>query len=133
MTTLRDLMNRARRQMDAARAPYADRPTALYAAGSVGDQLRAVVRPQAPQSNDPAIRARDVEPPPPREREFEVPVMPTDLVEDRPQRAVGPVTRHQAGQRDLMRAMLHSPAALRRAIVVNEILRPPVGLRDDHK
>jgi hypothetical protein len=124
MTTLRDLMGRARRHMDAARAPYADRPTSLYAAGSVGDQLRAVVRREPDEAIDVAQ---------PRLREFEAPRMETNHVEDRPRRSAGPVSRRQAGRHDLLQATLRSPAALRRAMIVHEVLRPPVALRDDRR
>ena len=124
MTTLGDLLNRARRQMDAPRAPYADRPTSLYAAGSVGDQLRAVVRREPEAFVDVA---------PPRPREFAVPQMDTEHVEDRPRRVTGPAARQQAGRGDLLRATLRSPSALRRALIVHELLSPPVALRDERR
>ena len=119
MTSLRELWRRARIHAEAARVQSLDRPTSLFAAGSVGNQIRAVVRPETPVAPEAT----------PRPRDFPVERMATD-VENRPARTQRrtPMVR---SSRSRLAAELRSPAALRRAIVMREILGPPTALRDE--
>lgn len=136
MSLFRDIADAVREQMDIARAeaegrprPAPVRPTSLREAGAVGSP-----RPGNPQP------AQAGGPPGPqgRSREFSVGsdnAYPEGRTVDeqrarrRPPAEVRRVARTGSGA--ALRVALRSPSALRTAILVREVLDPPMALRGD--
>jgi len=101
-----------------------DRPSSLYAAGAVGEGSSAVVRREArlvatEGDVDPARTGRG-------ERTLPTP-------RDRPVRAIRSTTEPppRGDARAELMAALRSPSALRTAILLREVLDPPVALRGE--
>ena len=117
-------MRRVRDLIASATDPSSyDRPGSLYAAGAVGQGAvtipRREVRPDAIESDiDPTRAGR---------REAARPAPGDRPVRDVPGTTVAPPGRD--ARTDLM-AALQSPATLRTAILLREILDTPVALRD---
>ncbi len=127
MSLFRDLANAVRDQMELAReqAQPPIRPTSLYAAGATGEPDQQ--RPRSPSSpaRDIAVRreGRNIYP---------EGAAPDDQLQQTRRRP--PVAARQAPRSDSRAALLtalRSPASLRTAILVREILDPPVALRGD--
>lgn len=102
----------------------ADRPNALFAAGRVGtpSERRTSTRPAQPAQPSRSTR-------PARPRVVDAANAPT--AEELPRRQPTPVAvrPRQATPRGRIVLALRSPAAVRQAIVVSEVLAPPVALR----
>ncbi len=129
MRNLGDSLRKLADQMITEAGGTPDRPTSLYSAGTVGGQT--IRRPPSVDRDDIETPVGDM--PPPRQREFTVAPMPTD-VENR-QRRTASQQRSMAGrrQRASIHRLLRSPESLRAAIVVSEVLGPPVSLRDERR
>ncbi|MBA2469549.1 MAG: hypothetical protein H0V37_09110 [Chloroflexia bacterium] len=124
MSLFRELANAVREQMDLARAQSQPpiRPTSIYAAGATGEPDQQ--RPRSPSSPARDIAAR-------REGRNIYPEGPIPNNEASARRRP-PVATRQVPQGDSRAALLtalRSPASLRTAILVREILDPPVALR----
>ncbi len=103
-----------------------DRPGALFAAGSVGTTVsrRASTRPVPSQVARPARPAR---PGPPG---F-VDSADAPTAEELPRRQRTAAVRElRATPRGRIVLALHSPAAVRQAVILREVLDPPVALRE---
>jgi hypothetical protein len=120
MKAFREALDQIRDQIEAAKLHPPDRPTSLYAAGAVGG---GKARPEHPRSSETAESTG-------RPREFPVEVTSTDVEARRP-RIAKPVARSRPGQAIMLRAALRSPASLRTAILVSEVMEPPIALRKD--
>ena len=121
---VRDRIPLPRRPMSEPPHWLADRPGALFAAGSVGAQggegrRRSSTRPEP---------ARPARPGPPG---F-VDSADAPTAEELPRRQRSPVTVRelQATPRGRIMLALRSPGAVRQAMVLSEVLAPPVALRE---
>lgn len=136
MTAFRDLVGSVREQWNTALAQAQEqaqagrqapmRPTSLYAAGSVGEPVAGSNRPRQPLAGDPetGIVHRNLYP--------ERPVVNDQ--EPRAHRRPPVPALSRAPQTDSRAALLtalRSPASLRTAILVREVLEPPLALRDE--
>ncbi len=133
MRNLGDSLRKLADQMITESGGTPDRPTSLYSAGTVGGQTPR--RPPPVDRDGIETPASDTPPsdtPPPRQRDFAVEPMATDNVERRRQ-SVAQRRRFAAPQRAPIHALLRSPGSLRAAIVVSEVLGPPVSLRDERR
>ena len=97
-----------------------DRPTSLYSAGTVGGPT--------PRRREPGLEQDVNDMGPARSRE----PAPTN-VEERRSRAVPQQRRAPVRPRTPIRALLRSRESLRAAIVVSEVLGPPVALREERR
>ncbi len=132
MSTFRDLVNSVREQWDTAvaeaqgqgrnRAPI--RPTSLDAAGSTGasDADRARMR----QSRTESQQARTT-----RDNLYPEGPAPNDQSQRQRRRPVVETRKPRTDSRAALLIALRSPASLRTAILVKEVLDPPVALRGD--
>lgn len=96
-----------------------DRPGALFAAGTVGARrVSPRTEPQPPARSSPPGFVASADAP---------------TAEERPRRQPSQATIRQlrATPRGRIILALHSPAAVRQAIVLREVLDPPVGLRNE--
>lgn len=124
---LRQLADVVREQVEAARPPAGPpiRPTSLREAGAVGESAEGRDRSRRLPASDSetGIAHRDLYPERP-------------VVNDQDPRVrrspVQPLSRAPRPEsREAFLAALRSPAALRTAILVREVLDPPLALRDD--
>jgi hypothetical protein len=103
MRSIRSMLDQVREQIEAA-GTTPMRPTSLQASTMWPDRL---------------------------ERRSNPPPEPVDDVEARrPRPAPRPVARPPAAPSTSLRATLRNPASLKTAMVLREVLGPPVGLRD---
>ena len=132
MSLFRDIADAVREQMEIARAeaegrprPAPVRPTSLREAGAVGSPRPGTSRP-APQG--PQGRTRDFQAS--SDNAYpEGPPVDEQRARRRPQVQAPRVAR--TGSAAALRVALRSPSALRTAILVREVLDPPVALRGD--
>lgn len=127
MSLFRDIANAVREQMDLARAQTQPpvRPTSLREAGAVGGPREGGNRP-------PEARAGDRETGMVHRNLY--PEGPTANDQELRSRRRPPVQARAAARSDSRAALLtalRSPASLRTAILVREVLDPPVALRGD--
>src|ERR687897_2001395 len=103
----------------------ADRPNALFAAGRVGtpSERRTSTRPAQPAQPSRSTR-------PGRPGVVDAANAPTAEELPRRQPTPAPARPRQATPRRRIVLALRSPAAVRQAIVVSEVLAPPVALRE---
>lgn len=129
MRNLGDSLRKLADQMVTEAGGTPDRPTSLYSAGTVGGQT---IRRPEPVDRD-VIETPASDTPPPRQREFTVEPMSTDV--EHPRRRSTGQRRTLSGQRQRasIHQLLRSPGSLRAAIVVSEVLGPPVALRDERR
>ena len=126
MRNLGDSLRKLSDQLLAEAAGTPDRPTSLYSAGTVGGQTPRRPLPDSAVPSDMGAQ---------RSRDFTVEPEATTNVEQRRSRP-RPVAAPQhirVNQGTRLRAMLRSPQSLRTAIVVSEVLGPPVALRDERR
>ncbi len=120
MQRLRNLIETALNETGESPRRYADRPGALFASGSVGE----------PGGRE---RQRDTSPAAGRADEW-----PGDDREQSPRRR-RPAGSDQAAAatpadaRTNLMAALRSPSALRNAVLLREVLDPPIALRDERR
>ena len=130
MSLFRDIANAVREQMDLARAQAEGqvpaRPTSLREAGAVGEPNEGRQRPRPPQAGQEDARAsqNNVYP------ERSVP-NDQDLRSRRRTPVQAPSRAPRSDSRTALIAALRSPASLRTAVLVREVLDPPVALRGD--
>lgn len=124
MTAFRDLVDSVRQQWDAAVAQAQEerrepvRPTSIYAAGSVGTSDADRARMRQDRSN--------------RDNLYPEGAAPDDQAQRTRRRPVAePVRLSRTDSRAALMTALRSPASLRTAILVREVLDPPVALRGD--
>ena len=134
MSTFRDLVNTVREQWETAvaeaqgQAPKREpiRPTSLREAGSTGtsDVERARMRQD---------RARDQDPQGARDNRYPEVLPPNDQDARARRRPPAQVLARapRSDSRTALLTALRSPASLRTAILVREVLDPPVALRGD--
>jgi hypothetical protein len=125
MRNIGDSLRKLTNQLITEAAGTPDRPTSLYSAGTVGGQT--------PRRRGPAAEQDVNDIGPARSRDFSVDPMSTGDVESRRARPVTAPRRIPVNQGTRLRAMLRSPQSLRTAIVVSEVLGPPVALRDERR
>jgi hypothetical protein len=101
---------------EAAGSP--DRPTSLYSAGTTGGLTPRRTASASGEASDTLER--------------DVPMPTGDVERRRPRPATAP-QRARVNQGTRLRVMLRSPQSLRTAIVVSEVLGPPVALRDERR
>jgi hypothetical protein len=116
MRNLGDSLRKLSDQILADATGTPDRPTSLYAAGTVGGLTPRRTASASGEASDTLER--------------DVP-MPTGDVERRRPRPAPAPQRARVNQGTRLRVMLRSPQSLRTAIVVSEVLGPPVALRDE--
>lgn len=128
MRNLRDLIKQSTESLRAAQPGPPVRPNSLYAAGAVGNPVRVRPRPRTPK-NDSETEGdrfvhRDIYP----EKKFE-----TDITErrERSRASVAPPRGTGADRAAAVRQALRSAASLRTAMLVREVLDPPISLRED--
>lgn len=125
MSAFRELLNAFRDQARAAPPQPPGRPTSLYEAGSVGGARQRVTPASAPHD------ATQGELSPHRNLYPESPMTPAEAPRRPPRAAVAAPRRPDS--RTALRAALRSPASLRTAILLREVLDPPVSLREDRR
>ena len=120
MRRFSDLLREARDQaMLAVSEGASDRPTSLYQAGAVGGNERK--RPTPPVDDMSTMDVGEVRH---HGRDAAIDVVPGRRV--RP----NVVAQRRAIATGSLRSMLASPTSLRTAMVISEVLGPPVSLRD---
>ncbi len=124
MTAWRDLLTALRRGVRSRHLPARSRPTSLFEAGSVGSGERQVPSP------DPNSRASE-----PRSRRQNLyPEAPVEANPSLRRRRAEPVAaRRRTDSRAALRVALSSSGSLRTAVLLREILDPPVALREDRR
>jgi hypothetical protein len=127
MRNLGDSLRKLTNQLITEAAGTPDRPTSLYSAGTVGGPTPRRPLPDSAVPSDMGAQ---------RSRDFTVEPEATTNVEEQRRPRQRPVTaprRIPVNQGTRLRAMLRSPQSLRTAIVVSEVLGPPVALRDERR
>ena len=119
MQRLRNLIETALNETGESPRRYADRPGALFASGSVGEpggrERQRDASPAAGRADEWSGDDRDQSPP--RRR--------------RPAGSDQAVAATPADARASLMAALRTPSALRNAVLLREVLDPPIALRDD--
>jgi len=125
MSAWRNLLDALRGGGQSTEPPSRSRPTSLFEAGATGgdDDRRPRLRPRLPDTPDDRKNRRSVYP--------EAPLAASPAV--RRQTAEPPPARPRTSSRTALRVALRSPASLRTAILLREVLDPPVALRGDRR
>jgi len=108
MKRFNELVREIREQAALASGGSLDRPTSLYQAGTVGREQRA-----------------------PAQLPADEPMM--DEARGRRRPTVEPSRAPVAARAYSVRSMLANPQSLRTAIVIGEVLGPPVSMRDEQR
>jgi len=122
MKRFSELVQEIRDQAALASGGSLDRPTSLYQSGSVGRQQRA---PAQRPAEEPMM---DVPGPRHRGRDAEI-----DVVPGRRRPKVTPTQGPLSPRANSLRSMLANPGSLRTAILIGEVLGPPVSQRDEQR
>jgi hypothetical protein len=122
MKRFNELVREIRDQTALASGGALDRPTSLYQAGAVGKGQRV---PSQRPAAEPMMDA-----PGPRHHGRDADI---DVVPGRRRPVVAPTQAAVSPRTLALRTMLATPRSLRTAIVIGEILGPPISMRDEQR